>query len=359
MPPLQALLQFFAQFQSARQRAASSHAELVERLQESGALTSPVVKAAFAEVDRRTYCVGAEGAECYADRPFRAEPSPGCIVHLSAPSISTRALEALELRPGLSFLNVGSGTGWFSTIVASLIGRHAVHHAVELRPRLVELATRLAHERGLEGVSFHCASVHDIDPAASMRFDRIYVGRRDQQTRRPHLPHLHLRTSTSAPLPPPRPPPPPGMRPADKAPILGLLREGGIAVGPFENEEDGEQHLMKATRRADAADGSKMRFVFEGLMRVSFTPLVGQASSELRPAPGQRLALQGPRWGAAPPQAFPPSFIAEELTQWHAAMRAHDSLPAKLPWDVWSLHILPCLAHDAFEKQDSHGHAPT
>ena len=150
------------------------------------------------------------------------------------------------------------------------------------------------------------------------------------------------------------------MRPADKAPILGLLREGGIAVGPFENEEDGEQHLMKATRRADAADGSKMRFVFEGLMRVSFTPLVGQASSELRPAPGQRLALQGPRWGAAPPQAFPPSFIAVALTLWHAAMRAHDSLPAKLPWDVWSLHILPCLAHDAFEKQGpAHAHAPT
>ena len=150
------------------------------------------------------------------------------------------------------------------------------------------------------------------------------------------------------------------MRPADKAPILGLLRVGGIAVGPFENEEDGEQHLMKATRRADAADGTKMHFVFEGLMRVSFTPLVGQACSELHPSPGQRLALQGPRWGAAPPQAFPPSFINVAVTLWHAAMRAHDSLPAKLPWDVWSLHILPCLAHDAFEKQGpAHAHAPT
>ena len=134
---------------------------------------------------------------------------------------------------------------------------------------------------------------------------------------------------------------------------------GGIAVGPFENEEDGEQHLMKATRRPDAADGTKMRFVFEGLMRVSFTPLVGQACS-VHPSPGQRLALQGPRWGAAPPQAFPPSFINVAATLWHAAMRAHDSLPAKLPWDVWSLHILPCLAHDAFEKQGpAHVHVPT
>merc|ERR1719506_3151873 len=101
---------------------------------------------------------------------------------------------------------------------------------------------------------------------------------------------------------------------------------------------------MKATRRADAADGTKMRFVFDGLMRVSFTPLVGQACSEPHPSPGQRLALQGPRWGAAPPQAFPPSFINVAVT----------------PWDVWSLHILPCLAHDAFEKQGpAHAHAPT
>ena len=261
MRHLQALLQFFEQFQSGRQRAAGSHAELVERLQEVGALTSPAVKAAFAAVDRRTYCVGAEAGECYSDRPVRAEPSPACVVHLSAPSIYTRSLEALELRRGLSFLNVGSGTGCVSTIVASLIGRHAVHHAVEVRPQLVELATRLAYERGLEGVSFHCASVHDIDAAASMRFDRIYIG---AGVRLADIASTSTSTST------PTPPPPPGMRPADKAPILGLLRVGGIAVGPFENEEDGEQHLMKATRRPNAADGTTMCVVFEGLMRVSF-----------------------------------------------------------------------------------------
>ena len=150
------------------------------------------------------------------------------------------------------------------------------------------------------------------------------------------------------------------MRLADKAPILGLLRVGGIAVGPFENEEDGEQHLMKATRRPNAADGTTMRFVFEGLMRVSFTPLVGPQCSELQLPPRQRLALQGPRWGVAPPQAFPPSFINTAVALWHAAMHAHDSLPAKLPWDVWALHILPCLAHDDFEKQrPAHVHVPT
>ena len=211
----QALLQFFAQFQHSRQRAASSHDELVDRLCQAGALTKEDIKAAFASVDRKEYCLGAEDDEqCYSDRPFRAEPTKGCIVHLSAPSIYTRALEALELHPGVSFLNVGSGTGCVSTVVNQLIGRHAVHHGIEIRAPLVELATRLAQQRGgMEGVHFHCGSIHDIDASASIRFDRIYVGA--------------------------------GVRLGDKAQILGLLKVGGIAVGPFEDEDDGEQRLIK------------------------------------------------------------------------------------------------------------------
>ena len=57
----------------------------------------------------------------YCDRPFRAG-----VVHLSAPSIYAKGLEALELHPGLSFLNIGSGTGYLSSMVAQIIGPHAI-----------------------------------------------------------------------------------------------------------------------------------------------------------------------------------------------------------------------------------------
>ena len=67
------------------------------------------------------------------------------------------------------------------------------------------------------------------------------------------------------------------MRPADKAPILGLLREGGIAVGPFENKEDGEQHLMQV----DKSTEGKVRA--SSLMGVRYVPLVRQ------PAPRAEL----------------------------------------------------------------------
>jgi len=325
-----ALLQLFFQFRHERQRS-TTYAELIESLEGAGHLRSPAVKAAFVAVDRKTYCEGAEDdEECYADTPFRST-STGVVVHLSAPSIYARAVEALELRRGHSFLNIGSGTGYLSTIVAGLIGPHAVHHGVETRPKLVEMATRLARERGLDSVQFRCGNAHHIDEEGSIKFDRIYVGA--------------------------------GAELQDRGPILSLLKVGGIAVGPFENDE-GEQRLLKATRMADDAGAGRsaetfareptlaMRFKFETLMRVSFAPL---QPAEAPAKAGECLVLRGPVWGADRPLCFPPTFVHVAAVLWLATMRDPDSLPAKLPWEVWALHVLPFLEHDAFEQAGGTG----
>ena len=166
------LLALFAQFAMHRNSQASSSAAsneaLVEELQRHGEIASPAVVQAFLSVDRKVYCVDADDEEAYADRPYRSLPRdvdevPKAI-HLSAPGIYGRCVEQLDLKPGLSFLNIGSGTGYLSAVVASLIGPHAIHHAIELRTSLVELSRTLAAERGLSSIVFHNRSFHAVDP---------------------------------------------------------------------------------------------------------------------------------------------------------------------------------------------------
>jgi protein-L-isoaspartate O-methyltransferase len=41
---------------------------------------------------------------------------------MSAPNIYFTALKAMDLKQGLSFLNVGSGTGFLSCLVAAIVG---------------------------------------------------------------------------------------------------------------------------------------------------------------------------------------------------------------------------------------------
>lgn len=51
-------------------------------------------------------------------------------------------MEALELSPGLSFLNVGSGTGYLSTLVGLILGSGGISDGVEVHTAVVEYSTK-------------------------------------------------------------------------------------------------------------------------------------------------------------------------------------------------------------------------
>mmetsp|Transcript_46199 Transcript_46199/g.121113 ORF Transcript_46199/g.121113 Transcript_46199/m.121113 type:complete len:234 (+) Transcript_46199:331-1032(+) len=95
---------------------------MVFNLTRHGSIQSPEVIFAFSNVDRGHFIDQAEDSTG-EDTRFRNHPYRNGVQHLSAPGIYGTALEALELREGMSFLNVCSGTGYFSAVASQILGK--------------------------------------------------------------------------------------------------------------------------------------------------------------------------------------------------------------------------------------------
>jgi protein-L-isoaspartate O-methyltransferase len=115
-------------------------------------------------------------------------------IHISAPHIYGTIIESLDLQPGAahSFLNIGSGTGYLSSIVSQVLGKDAYMYGVEIYPDVVQHCiesiqrwtdarrTACIDKTFVEpSMEFVCGNGLDIDPnngESTFGFDRIYVG---------------------------------------------------------------------------------------------------------------------------------------------------------------------------------------
>jgi protein-L-isoaspartate O-methyltransferase len=134
-------------------------------------------------------------------------------VHISAPHIYGSALEALDLchNSSLSFLNVGSGTGYVSSIVASIMGPKSTNFGVEIYQDVVQHSKQaidmwkssLADPSRIPPLQVFQGNALYVNPnrgEGSRGFDRIYIGASVERS--------------------------------DLSKLICLLKPGGVLVGP-------------------------------------------------------------------------------------------------------------------------------
>lgn len=112
--------------------------DLVDNLKAASYITTPLLERVFRAVDRGNYFTSENREQAYRDNAWKKGN-----LHLSAPCIYAKVMEGLQLAPGHSFLNLGSGTGYLSTMAGLIIGPYGINHGVELHADVV----KYGHER--------------------------------------------------------------------------------------------------------------------------------------------------------------------------------------------------------------------
>ena len=155
--------------------------DLVTKLCLTDSIKSPKVEFAFRAIDRGLYFPEERRNLAYRDLAFKSGT-----LHLSAPCIYCEVVEGLELKEGLSFLNIGSGTGYLSTLAGLLLGPHGTNHGVEICEDLVNFA-QVKLQGFLDGTMPNILGVEFCEPEFVVgdglyidpcyrRYDRVYCG---------------------------------------------------------------------------------------------------------------------------------------------------------------------------------------
>ncbi|XP_036085002.1 protein-L-isoaspartate O-methyltransferase domain-containing protein 2 isoform X2 [Rousettus aegyptiacus] len=255
--------------------AGEDNDELIDNLKEAQYIRTELVEQAFRAVDRADYYLEEFRENAYKDLAWKHGN-----IHLSAPCIYSEVMEALELQPGLSFLNLGSGTGYLSSMVGLILGPFGVNHGVELHSDVIEYAKQkldffIRTSSSFDKFdfcepSFVPGNCLELSPGCS-QYDRVYCGAGVQKQHEDYM--------------------------------KSLLKVGGILVMPL------EEKLTKITRTGPSAWETKK------ILAVSFAPLIQPCHSEsgksrlvqllFRAVAGHAVGSRGHTWQGGPRTAGP------------------------------------------------------
>ncbi|XP_045476241.1 protein-L-isoaspartate O-methyltransferase domain-containing protein 2-like isoform X2 [Harmonia axyridis] len=112
-----------------------SNEDLINNLVQVDYIKTSAAEIAFRAVDRAEYFLPENRGNAYQDAAWKCGH-----LHISAPCIYSEVIEGLCLEPGLSFLNLGSGTGYLSTVVGIILGSSGINHGIEFHEDVVQYA---------------------------------------------------------------------------------------------------------------------------------------------------------------------------------------------------------------------------
>jgi len=182
---------------------------------------------AMARVPRELFLPVALKSRAYNDTPLPI----GQNQTISAPHMVAIMCDLLDLKPGMTVLEVGGGSGYHAAVMAAMIGPDGMVYSVERRPELVAAAKRNLEKAGITNVTM-------IEADGSIGLAE-------------HAPYDRISVAATAPRVP--------------EPLKQQLKVGGKMVIPVGRDY---QDLYLVTR--------KNGFCVEEKMGVIFVPLIGE-----------------------------------------------------------------------------------
>jgi protein-L-isoaspartate(D-aspartate) O-methyltransferase len=160
-------------------RLEDARREFADALGERLELSAPLIEA-FASVPRERFLPPGpwlllEGTEGYASTPD-ADPvrvyrdaaigiDPSRLLNNSQPSLFARLLEELRIAPGERVVHLGCATGYYTALLAALVGSDGAVQGVEIDPRILRQAKRALRRIRHVSVEQGDAVEYDAGPA--------------------------------------------------------------------------------------------------------------------------------------------------------------------------------------------------
>ncbi len=142
---------------------------LIDNMKNTGFLTDSNIESVFRNVPRHNFVPESLINKAYENTPIRIMKKQT----ISQPSVVSRMTEWLDLKEGQKVLEIGSGSGWQSAILAKIVGNGKIF-TVERHSQLASFAKKNLEKLGINNVEIILGDGR-LGLEEESPFDRIMV----------------------------------------------------------------------------------------------------------------------------------------------------------------------------------------